>query len=205
MRLITSIDVFALGIGLDIAGGYLVARGLLVSPGEILRRSLNDEHYFIPDATASMIADRVDAQIGLILLLGGFATQGLGYALVAGDFSGFIQTNHRLAPAALAISAAVASSATALLAWRLLRWPFVRELILVVARDPLRLGANYFLTGEGRGKVSYHRLSALGAKFGRQPLPGEDPSSYALRVFDVDDLDEEPDLLASAFHPARLT
>jgi hypothetical protein len=196
-------DVFAFGVGLDIAGGYLVAKGLLIPPNAILRRSINDEHYFIPEETAALIEDRVNGRIGLLGLLAGFAVQAVGYALTAGTVSGAITTNSGIARGGVAVVSAAAGAVVVLGLWRMLYWTLVRQLVVYVARDPLQLGHNYLLEVGELAAPSASRLERLGEIFGHLRDPSEESAAYAIRVFGVAEVSEN-DLLATAFHPARL-
>lgn len=73
-------DVSAAGIGLDIAGAWLLGRGLLQQPKQVARRAMA-EHGMNIDEAAAQIEDRADAQPGLMLLVLGFFLQALGYVL----------------------------------------------------------------------------------------------------------------------------
>jgi hypothetical protein len=75
-------DMFALGLGCDLAGGYLLARGLLRSPRAIRRRATYNGIY--PGGLIDDAEDRVVASIGIWALLGGFGVQALAYTLVLG-------------------------------------------------------------------------------------------------------------------------
>ena len=71
-------DLFAVGIGFDIAGAYLLARGLLISPhGLWVRFTIaGADTRFVDEAK-----DRVMAVVGLGALASGFVIQAFGYAL----------------------------------------------------------------------------------------------------------------------------
>src|ERR1700675_2125661 len=109
MSAFSSTDLFAVGSGLDIAGGYLLARGLIASPGAIMRRSLANGRFFSPSEIASQLSDKVDATVGLISLGCGFATQAVAYALLAGGFAssstGWVASVVALGTAVLAAAA----------------------------------------------------------------------------------------------------
>jgi len=70
-------DLFAIGLGLDLAGGYLVARGLLASDEDMATR--NTFYGMGAQATVSRASDRVDATFGLAYLGSGFGLQIIGY------------------------------------------------------------------------------------------------------------------------------
>jgi hypothetical protein len=203
MHLLQSTDIFAFGIGLDIGGGYLIARGLLVAASDILRRSLNDEHYFIPEETASLIADRVDAQIGLVALLFGFAVQAAGYGFSAASVGGVLTAHSAWARAGAVCGASLIAVSLVIVAWKRVRWRFVRRLIIAVASDPLTLGPQYWITVGEPKPPSAARLEALGSLFGHSRMSEESSADYATREFGLTEV-SEVDPLATAFHPARL-
>jgi len=71
-------DLFAVGIGFDIAGAYLLARGLLISPHGLWVR------FTIAGAGTRFVdeaKDRVMAVVGLGTLASGFVIKAFGYAL----------------------------------------------------------------------------------------------------------------------------
>src|SRR5262245_54836778 len=80
-------DLFAIGLGFDIAGAFLLALGLLVSPREIARRSAIYPG-FNSALMASQARDRADGEIGLVSLVAGFVLQALAYALTLGGLGG---------------------------------------------------------------------------------------------------------------------
>jgi hypothetical protein len=72
MEYVSVTALFSVGVGLDIAGAYLIARGVLLSPAQIRSRT---KKYWGPDDYADGVArarDRVDA-------VAGFASLGLGF------------------------------------------------------------------------------------------------------------------------------
>jgi hypothetical protein len=140
MAIFGTSDVFAGGAGCDIAGAFLLARGLIASPADILRRSIVGENYFSPAETASQIADKADATIGLAVLVTGFVIQAIGYAIVS---AGLADRRGSVAAGIAAAMVAVLVAAAALGVWRLLRWRVARAAIASVASDPLQLDANY--------------------------------------------------------------
>lgn len=68
-------DLFVAGIGFDIAGAWLLARGLLASSDELALRtaSLWGGN---PAAVAGQIDDRIRGTIGVAALIAGFAYAG---------------------------------------------------------------------------------------------------------------------------------
>lgn len=76
-------DVFAAGIGCDIAGAWFLARGFIASPDQIKlagTTTLGGN----PEAWARGVRDRVDAMFGIRWLAIGFSVQVVGYALILG-------------------------------------------------------------------------------------------------------------------------
>jgi hypothetical protein len=102
-------DLFLVGLALDIVGAVLLARGLLLSPEQILRLSTTAwdyNAYLLEDRCKS----RTAAEFGIAYLAGGFAFQAIGYgAEVAGVESA--SSPCRLI-AAVILSLAMAAAAT---------------------------------------------------------------------------------------------
>lgn len=72
-------DLFAVGIGLDVAGAYLLALGLLQTPERIRRRSTFGGIY--PGGIIDDVENRSTARVGLSALLAGFSVQAAAYVL----------------------------------------------------------------------------------------------------------------------------
>ena len=124
-------DLFAIGLGFDIAGAFLLALGLLVSSREIARRSA-----IYPGFNSSLMVsyarDRVDGAIGLVALVVGFILQAVGYALTFGGVGG-IDTNGGFRRGAAALTLSALGAAFVLLAWKLIRQPLVNRTLVGVA------------------------------------------------------------------------
>ncbi len=71
-------DLFTVGVGLDLVGGYFLGRGLLVQPIEIKRRSSAVIGHN-PATMAGLIGSRADAEVGVAGLVAGFSIQACGY------------------------------------------------------------------------------------------------------------------------------
>jgi hypothetical protein len=177
-------DLFMAGIGLDVAGAYLLGRGLLTRPATIIRKS-NSPYGGVSYATAAgQISDRVDAIAGIATLVAGFTVQAAAYILLIGfDLSG----GRGWARAVAASACAVVTVAAALMVDRRTRWLRLRPQIIEYARhDP---------TGDRHDHPSAGALIRLGQEFdrypqGREPLPGGG-AAYARRVFRVGDVRAE--------------
>jgi hypothetical protein len=194
-------DLFAAGAGCDVAGAFLLARGLIVGPGDILRRSVTGEKFFSPAETASQISDKVDATLGLVTLGVGFVVQAGAYALVSG---GVTSGKGGAAGAGVAVGVAVLAVVLALAFAHGCRWPLVRQVIVDIGEDPLRLGANYEITKEVESRPpSLFRLLPLAAEFGHRPRDGELPEDFAKRLFKIDQVWTQEDGLATAYRPGR--
>jgi hypothetical protein len=168
-------DVFTIGIGSGIAAAYLLARGLLASPGTLARRSRLDE-----EDTVARVRQRVDASFGLAALAVGLALQAVGYALAVGGVGASERTAAR---ALMALTYAAAAAGAVLALWNGLRDRATRSLLVEVARHDPR-------TGERQAHPSAERLRRFGCALGYPPQPGEEAaggaSAYARRVFGVD-------------------
>jgi hypothetical protein len=77
MRIFSLTDLFILGLGLDLAGAVLIARGLLISPAAIAR--LNTWGGLESGSTVDRARNWVDAFFGVVYLGLGFACQAAGY------------------------------------------------------------------------------------------------------------------------------
>lgn len=100
-------DLFSAGLGCDLAGAYLLGRGLLVTPGTIVRRSTPYYDFSVPLAFGQA-QDRIDAIAGIGVLITGFALQAIAYTLELGlGLSGGSGSERALVAAAVAFGAAV--------------------------------------------------------------------------------------------------
>lgn len=122
-------DIFAAGLGFDIAGAILLAKGLLVSPQELKLRSVTYVGHN-PPAIAGLVSDWVDGLFGIIGLSLGFALQIVGYSVVvvagAGETRG-------AAGAAAAVYLAVLAACALGVAWAISRPHLVRARVVDVA------------------------------------------------------------------------
>lgn len=169
-------DLFALGLGCDFVGAYLLGRGLLVSPGTIVGRS-TPQYDFQVKLALGQAEDRVDAMAGIASLLAGFAIQAAGYALELARSSAV----GTAADAGLLAGIAIVVAAGLLLVWeRALRWPTLRRALIELSR---------WDSGTRHDLPSASRLQDFGMALGiggsaREVMPGG-PPLYARRVFGV--------------------
>lgn len=174
-------DFFIVGLGFDLVGAWLLARGLIARPELVVMRSTS---YWGTNYAAGFAAagDRVDATFGVTSLLVGFTLQGVGYVLalaVGGDTSS--SAGHALT----ALLLVVAAMLTTLQFWRATRRRRFCALLIEMAhwravslteqpvRDPVTLALPLvtwaFMLGEARA------------------ADDEDDVVYVKRVFGVSD------------------
>jgi hypothetical protein len=183
MSIFNASDAFAVGLGLDLAGGYLVAGGLLLDDADIATsRTLSGSG---AQLVVSKVRDRIDARHGLAALGAGVALQLTGYlAAEAGA-----QTAHTGLPESLVFVALAVLAVVFVLCVH--RWLLAKSL----RRLSLRVMS---LDGHGlhRGQPDGRDLMQLGVELGDAALPGETYGEYASRVWkisDVADSDQMPD------------
>jgi hypothetical protein len=169
-------DLFVLGIGFDLAGAFLVARGLLATPIQIMRRSyvggLGMEPFLAVEAVAQA-RDRADGVVGMCALLLGFVLQGAGYgAVLSGAHVATSGTTRTAIGSVLPLLAIVVTG----LGTRRFRKRFVKRQCIMVA--------SYDLRGEHVPPYG-RRLMLLGAEIGEPARAGERQVDYARRVFGV--------------------
>ena len=172
-------DIFTAGLGFEMAGAYLLARGVLSGPREMARRAVSYYDFSAPLALAEA-RDRVDGNAGIFGLVGGFALQVAGYvAALAGGENG-----HGSGRAAVAAAIAALAAAVALGIWRLAREAAVRRTLVTISSFDER--------GNTR-RPSAARLRVFGAELGEEPRPDErtpaGATEYARRVFGVVDVE----------------
>lgn len=79
-QLITFEDIFVVGIGFDIAGAYLLAKGLLLSSEQI--HELSSTYVgFSPRQIIGRADDKISSTVGVLGLIAGFVCQLIGYVL----------------------------------------------------------------------------------------------------------------------------
>jgi hypothetical protein len=122
-------DVFAAGLGCDLAGAYLLAQGLLTSPTDAANRTAMSQNSFA-SWNVRAAEDRADGSAGVIALCTGFLLQALGYVLQIGGVS-----SHTKGPSAAAVGIVclAAGLATAFAFARVTRWPWTRSYLAELA------------------------------------------------------------------------
>jgi hypothetical protein len=169
-------DLFLAGIGFDIAGAYLVSRGLLQRIPQLA--TLGGTMYALerPRATYA-VEDRIRGSAGLVALVVGFVFQAVGYSVYLAERTKLSYgAKEALAGAVVALVPAVGIP----LVEAAVR-PRVRDRILVkVARFDWEGG------DELRPRPAAHVLRSFGEQLGKPPEPNEDDGAYCQRVFGVE-------------------
>lgn len=176
-------DLFTVGLGIDVAGAYLLARGLLASPAVMARRRKRWSD-FNPSLAVAQAEDKVDAMFGLSALGIGFFIQTVGYVLTLAGIGGATGGSAALFGIALAVIAA----ALILVGHRYARTRGVKtQLIRIAMFSSARSGDE-----ERLEKPSAQQLYYYGVEMGVDPLPDESAAreaegyvAYARRVFGV--------------------
>ncbi len=173
-------DLFVVGLGLEIAGAFILGRGLLNSPQDMMRLSGT---YFTanPASQVRQAQDRVDGQFGLLALVAGFGIQAFGYALLLGIGS---VPEPSLGRAFVAAALAVLSAAAVFAVWLSTRWTLLRRGLVRVAHFDLDKGEQE--APDGR------RLRSYGLLLGKPKRDDESDTDYARRVWNVERVMEHP-------------
>lgn len=171
-------DIFVAGIGFDIAGAFLLARGLLfLSAPEILNLAASYYGWSPPEIVAR-VEEKVSTNIGVGALVLGFLFQLLGYVL---DLALRNASPASLARAWWAVSVAAIAILLTIVTYVLLLPPWRRRLLLDIAHY------------DKSGKQPYpfgQYLKIFGAVIGSPALEGESEEAYAKRVWRVDKIVE---------------
>jgi hypothetical protein len=174
-NLVSWSDVFAIGIGFDIAGAYLLAKGLLMSDEQVLglARTYWDGS---PDQVVARVDDRIAGATGLVGLVAGFIFQLAGY-FISSSIAEVSQATSFMRGVATVVFA-IGAIAVVAIAYVIARPGQRRRLLIRLARydqhsrlQPLPYG--FYLLTFGRAA--------------RMPPPrdGESQADYAKRVWRV--------------------
>jgi hypothetical protein len=171
--LVSVSDLFAIGLGFDFAGAFLLARGLLGGPADFAHR-FTQARNTLSWANVRAAEDRANGVAGVAPLAIGFAIQALAYVLLIGYGSG--QTGGAWA-AVIAAACALAAFGLTLVWYKAAYWRLVRKFLIELA--------HYDNGGNRRQSPDSAELMMYGKILGRDQLPGEDPSAYARRVWRI--------------------
>jgi hypothetical protein len=170
-------DLFAVGIGFDIAGAYLLGRGLVAaSPSKIMSRAGSRLGYSGPIAM-SQLSDRLDGRAGLASLVVGFLLQAAGYACAQGGWG----TSRSRGPTAalVAVLCAAVPVLLVLFSWKAIRPGALRRGAVGIAC------VNPFMPGVVRNRPYAPMLQHFGEELGYPHVPDETSVQYVERVFNV--------------------
>ena len=163
--------LFAFGLGCDIAGAYLLARGLLRSPRAIRRRSTWGGLY--PGGLLDDIEDAATARVGVGALFGGFLTQAAAYSLLLATAS---SSDPSVGRAMIALAAVIVPAVLIIeIERRSLRTRVDRQLVRVAREDVVANATRALPDLELLAKVADYR--------GDERLAGESDAAFARRSF----------------------
>lgn len=171
-------DFFVVGIGFDLVGAYLVARGLLASPSTLALRAgtfLGSNPNFVVDG----VKDRTDAIFGVSFLGLGFSLQAVGYFLDLGFAPG---NEASVARAAVAVVLMLLTMAAALGLWRSLKDQLIARTLIEASRWTV---TNASKPAE-RGEISVGDLALFGASWRGDLGEDENYNTYVARVFGIE-------------------
>jgi hypothetical protein len=172
-------DLFPAGLGFDITGAYLLARGLITGPAEYSQRFLRSRHSFAR-FNVRAAEDFADGKAGVLALVTGFVLQAVAYVLSA---TGVASHTRGAGAGFIAGLCTVGAIAIAYELARATRWPWVRQWLVECAHwDEYQ--ANRREAPNGQELMTYGQI--LG-----RTLPDEyrNPDSvrrHALRVWGTD-------------------
>jgi hypothetical protein len=124
-------DLASAGIGFDIAGALLLAKGLLVSAKAQWSRNVSGWGGYSFGQIIAWAEDWVDAVLGASSLAIGFALQAADYALITG---GLHVRRGGIAAGLIAVGFAVVAGLLTVVVWRASRRRLVRSRVIAVSR-----------------------------------------------------------------------
>jgi hypothetical protein len=164
-------DLFAFGAGCDVAGAWLLARGLLPSPRQIARRATYGGLY--PGALIDDVDSRVTARVGAWSLFAGFSIQVAAYAVLLG-----VGLSSDASPARSVVASIAAATPVAAIIFgeRRTHRDRANKLLVRVSREDVVAGA----TGSNPGFEMLARIAEWRRDARHASEADED---YARRVF----------------------
>jgi hypothetical protein len=178
MDVFTVADLFLIGLALDLAGAFILARGILGSPSIIVVASTSFWNSN-PLLGVQGAEDRVDGRFGVGVLLSGFTLQAVGYFL---DLALSPSETTGICEALVALSMAVVAGGFAMLAWRVARPRLMKETLIEMARFEAKRVNEPPARSE---HPSAERLAWYGRTWRQDGREGESDEDYAARVFGV--------------------
>ncbi len=122
-------DLFPAGLGLDITGAVLLAKGLGTLPDEYARRFMASWHSFAHQYVRAA-EDFADGRAGVRALIVGFGFQSLGYVLA---ISGASARTHGAGAVVIAVLCTAVAIGSAYVLARMARWRKTRWWLLELA------------------------------------------------------------------------
>lgn len=173
----TITDLFVVGLGVEIVGAWLIARGLLI-PLPALKTFGTHAGIGVADVV-DRARNRIDGQFGVVLLLLGFTLQLLGYLLEldGGEAGG---GRDRLLTALILLGS---STLLAAATWRGLRDLMFKRALVKIAMAPLRTSGGDI---EQSTEKNIEWLSSYGVAAGWQRQLYESDETYVKRIFGID-------------------
>lgn len=175
-------DLFVVGLGFDLVGGWLLARGLIARPGIIVHRHTSYLGTNAPSAYAAA-EDRVDGQLGVASLLLGFLLQAVGYVLTLAHGEAPTYSAGRALTALALLAVAVV---LALGVWRRIRPRLLHSLLVDMAHWTVTRATEPPVRQSRADPTALASWAAIGGEARRD---GEDDRTYAKRVFRLSDSD----------------
>lgn len=173
---LTITDLFVVGLGVELVGAWLVARGLLLSPSML--KSFGTWAGIGPADVVDRARNRIDARFGIFFLMAGFAVQLLGYLLEI--------DNHQpeQGPRRLygALTLLIGSMLIAFLGWSCSHKRLLKRSLVRIAMAPLRTGS-VEIAQDHRENVKW--LASYGKAAGWQARMYESDETYVERTFGV--------------------
>lgn len=170
-------DLFVVGLGVELVGAWLIARGLLI-PLPALKTFGTHAGIGVADVV-DRARNRIDGQFGVALLLLGFALQLVGY-LVELDGGELRQGRDRLLTALVLLGS---SMLVATAASRILRDRTFKRMLVKIAMAPLRTSGGDI---EQSPEKNIEWLASYGIAAGWQRQMYESDGTYVKRVFGVE-------------------
>ena len=178
-------DFFVVGLGFDLAGAAILARGLLLDSASIA--ALGTYRGLSHGMTVERCSDRAHAEVGLAALGLGFLLQGVGYAAVIGGSNQASGARE----AAVAIFLLAVSVVSVLWLWRHSHARRLKSLLVSVAMQMPTSEAESEEAAAGpwtNSRAMY--LVGLAQAAGWKPEPPDQFESgvdvFVARVFDID-------------------
>jgi hypothetical protein len=182
-------DLFTIGLGCDVAGAYLLSRGLLATPGQIARQQVFAYYGYNAANGVAGAEDRYDASLGLRALGAGFALQAVAYAISLSTDRGDAEG---VAAAATAVALAIASAGVVMYIWRARRERAVRNTLIDVAccdgsGGEMNLPSAAMLVAFGR-EIARGNPALQHYKLRESESTPDGQRAYCARVWGVDDV-----------------